>query len=698
MQDESIYEHLKEAQQALEESRLQDARDLLFGILAHRREVTDSDVIASACQMLGFIRLKLNDPDIINSAVEMALEEARRRGDRFLEALCLGSRATEYIHENRFAEAVRDLEQSLRLADEFDRPLAVGRLRSSLAHAYFQQDDFVRASLEIELSIVQLESTPNQVSIKRAYNTATAIYLRMGDYDRALKYGMKSLEIEEGSSNRHGIRVTLLNLGLVYQRTGNVDKARQFYFRAIETDDPADNGSSLAKVFNNLGLLSAADHQPDRAIEYYLSSLEYKKILGDVHGMAAVYENLGVIHLNDRIDLVKAREELETARELFLQTGDSEESLRSEIHLAWVCLEENDPSRAGELLDSCLKNAPGIANADIKTEILRLSAQLLDRLGEYKSAYNTLQDYLLQYQASINREKIRALQEIETRFSVEKAERERVIANQQVEIYRLENLDLSQRVEEEVRKRQQQQEIIIQKSKLESIGRMATSMAHEMGQPLSIIAFGADIIQQNLVRADHLDPTTAEILEETRDCIRQMRTIIDNVRTFARDQKDTVLEQVDVNFALERTLALCHRQLDDLNITLTVDYRATELILGNTRKLQQVLLNLIANAQDAVEEKAGQADFPGYEKRIDIRTYDEGDNVVIEIADNGEGIPPENLDHIFEPFFTTKSESSGTGLGLSICYGIIGEMRGTIQAANHESGGTTVRVRLPGLN
>jgi two-component system, NtrC family, sensor kinase len=109
-------------------------------------------------------------------------------------------------------------------------------------------------------------------------------------------------------------------------------------------------------------------------------------------------------------------------------------------------------------------------------------------------------------------------------------------------------------------------------------------------------------------------------------------------------------------------------------------------IQASPTEMQQVLLNLINNALDAMEKKGGQ---------LDIVTESQGDNIIVTVEDTGPGIPASNLGRLFDPFFTTKPVGKGTGLGLSICYGIINKMGGKIEVASTVGVGTTFRIILP---
>jgi len=119
------------------------------------------------------------------------------------------------------------------------------------------------------------------------------------------------------------------------------------------------------------------------------------------------------------------------------------------------------------------------------------------------------------------------------------------------------------------------------------------------------------------------------------------------------------------------------------------------MILADSGRLEQVIINLLLNARDALDEKWQSPEYSKGEKKIELNTRSENKSVVVTISDNGSGIPDTYLDKIFEPFFTTKEVGHGTGLGLSISYGIIQECEGSIQAVPNVNGGTSFIIKFP---
>ncbi len=248
--------------------------------------------------------------------------------------------------------------------------------------------------------------------------------------------------------------------------------------------------------------------------------------------------------------------------------------------------------------------------------------------------------------------------------------------------------------------------LLIQSGKLATLGEMATGIAHEINQPLG----GISLITQGLILAKNRNKLTEEMLSEKLysivDQVERINKIISHLRTFARQSDDTKKE-VDVKQPLLDVFKLIGEQLIKKNITveLKIDDNLP-LILADHNKLEQIFLNLIGNARDAIDElenlgyktKTENDSFDwirSLDKKIVIKIYSHRENVVIEISDNGIGIPNSIINKVFDPFFTTKEVDKGTGLGLSITYGIVKEFGGTIDVESKEKHGSKFTIKFP---
>ncbi len=237
---------------------------------------------------------------------------------------------------------------------------------------------------------------------------------------------------------------------------------------------------------------------------------------------------------------------------------------------------------------------------------------------------------------------------------------------------------------------------LIHTERMVGIGEMATGIAHEINQPLNTISFGID----NLLHALKNKKADEEYINEKSrkifEGIHRMRTIIDHVRTFSRSNDDYIPSNLSVNEAVENALSLLQGQFKNHGIEVKTDFAedSSVQILGNTYKIEQVILNLLSNARDAIDEKLISSPVD-YNPLISLSTHQEKNHVIITVKDNGNGIMAEHMEFITSPFYTTKEPGKGTGLGLAISYGIIKEHKGVITFASEPGSGTTVTIDLP---
>ena len=236
---------------------------------------------------------------------------------------------------------------------------------------------------------------------------------------------------------------------------------------------------------------------------------------------------------------------------------------------------------------------------------------------------------------------------------------------------------------ENVSSRVKLEESLQQSEKLSSIGLLAAGVAHEVNTPLTGVS---SYTQMLLGMIPETDPKHA-LLQKMQRQTDRASNIVGNLLNFSRTGNAIESSEIDINKLLDDTLQLLEPQLRKSNVGIIKEYtKIPPRIFGNSGKLQQVFTNLILNARDAM--------FDG--GTITLSTsINNADEVDIEVADTGEGIPPENLNKIFDPFFTTKGVGNGTGLGLAVTYGIVQEHSGTIEVRSENGVGTTFSLVFP---
>ncbi len=244
----------------------------------------------------------------------------------------------------------------------------------------------------------------------------------------------------------------------------------------------------------------------------------------------------------------------------------------------------------------------------------------------------------------------------------------------------------------------QKQAQLAHSGRLSALGEMATTIAHEVGQPLQIIRTSAGIIRDEIRDGGVTVEEIAPLAEKIMGQVDRAAQIIKNVRSFARqDAGELVLGAAELRHILEDALDFFARQFTDHAIAFTLEVaEAIPDARLNPQKFQQVVVNLLSNARFAVDERAPQA-RPPYRKSIYIRLYPEPDrrHLVLDVEDNGTGMTPETRARCMDPFYTTKPSGEGTGLGLTILGGIVQEFGGRVVVESQPGEGTIFRIQLP---
>jgi histidine kinase len=255
-------------------------------------------------------------------------------------------------------------------------------------------------------------------------------------------------------------------------------------------------------------------------------------------------------------------------------------------------------------------------------------------------------------------------------------------------VYLVTTSDITQRLETEQQ--------LIQASKMATLGEMATGVAHELNQPLSVIKTASRFFMKKINKKEKIeDDVLFSMSKEIDSYIDRATKIINHMRQFGR-QSDITLEKLQVNAVLKKALEILAQQLRVRGIEVVWDLEQDlPLVMADSDRLEQVFINLLINARDAIDERWKSQLHQKGDKAITLKTRSNAKVITVEIHDTGAGIPDPILERIFEPFFTTKKVGQGTGLGLSISYGIIKDCKGSIQAVSHKDKGAGFIIKFP---
>jgi two-component system, NtrC family, sensor kinase len=239
----------------------------------------------------------------------------------------------------------------------------------------------------------------------------------------------------------------------------------------------------------------------------------------------------------------------------------------------------------------------------------------------------------------------------------------------------------------------QAQDEIIKSEKLASVGRLSAGVAHEIGNPIGIVLGYLDLLKSPEVRGDE----RADYLNRMESEVTRIKRIIRQLLDFSRPSSGAP-EQTHVHERITSTMNMLGPQPMMEGIETETRFLAKEdLVLADPNHLQQVFLNIVMNAADAIATMDGSPGG-GVERKIAIKTLNADQVIQICFSDTGPGIQAEEVTRIFDPFYTTKEPGKGTGLGLSVCYRIVEGLGGTIRAESVLGKGTSIIITLPVMN
>ena len=250
---------------------------------------------------------------------------------------------------------------------------------------------------------------------------------------------------------------------------------------------------------------------------------------------------------------------------------------------------------------------------------------------------------------------------------------------------------------EDITKRKQAEEELIQSEKMVSLGQLAASVVHEVNNPLAGIMVYVKLFLKKYKENKIQDESTERQLQKMEKELDRTTRIIRNLLTFAR-QSESSMSPIDINNAVEAALLLVGNQINLEHIGLEKNYDPQlPKVLADFNNIQQVLINIILNAIQAMPEGGNLIIATSVAKGVRVEDTKK-DTVKIDIRDTGIGIPKENLNKLFTPFFTTKERGKGVGLGLSVVHGIIGKHKGKIEVESEQDVGTTFSIYLEVMN
>lgn len=678
----------------------------LLGLMAGRLHANTPDTLLADSLVRASLALRHAKPDSAVALAKKALAviETKRLQDR--KAAALRALGLAEMYSGNLSRALNIQIQTLSAYRAIGDSLGVAVAMINIGNVYKRQGNYT-AALEHQLQALKLRekfaASPDAIAV--CYNNIGNLYRVLDDYEAAIDFHQRALTIRTTASDSSGMGASYSNMAVIYMLAESYDTAELYYKQALEIQLATKNKQEIATCYAGLATLHRNTKNYEQAEIYYLQALEINEAIGNKIKIARNLNNMGRMYL-----------------------------------------EQEKPDKALPLLERALDLAKQAESTIFVQYLSRDLAQAYEQKGDYEAAYQNhlvfsgLRDSFLgeEYRQNLARLKVEYEDEqkeatisgLELRNQLRTRERNLILLGAGLLLLALfyifwinrqrqQNLmklqaekEHSENLLSELRQAQSQ---VIHAEKMASLGQLTAGVAHEINNPINFIASNVKAldldfkdIEQLLkkvagltscddpgqcveeimklseeIEADYLRTEINELIQGIERGTERTQNIVNSLRTFSRDTQEAFVE-ADIHEGIESTLIILNSQLLH-RINVHKDYGKLPLIKCQINKLNQVFLNILNNAIQAIDGKGD----------IYIRTCLENDQVKISFKDTGKGMDETTRRRIFEPFFTTKEIGKGTGLGLSISYGIIEQHQGKITVESEPGKGTEFVICLP---
>ncbi|WP_425389643.1 tetratricopeptide repeat-containing sensor histidine kinase [Ekhidna sp.] len=596
-------------------------------------------------------------------------------------------------------------EEALELSKTLGDSALISKSLRLIAGVHYYKGDYDK-SLEFNQKALKIaQALEDSALINNGFNNIGLLYYNLGSYQTALEYLLRSRGIKERIGEIYGLTTTLNNIGLVFERIKEYETARAYFEEAYDVSIEIVNRDTELYSLNNIGITYLREGKIDEALGYFRRGLKLGEEIENINWGAVSARGIAEVLMtkgeNDSVEYY-----LEKSLKASDSIDDKKGLAEAYYLMAKNSLMNEDYDGALDNLSKCESWANQIQVRQQQLDNLKLYSEIYDKQGneelenEYLSQYINLRDSLFQDVMSRNLDLIPIkIKEEQDRFLLTEQQikiRNQVITNQLFTVIIIITMPLLviliillrknhkknkelQRNNEELK---QTQKLLITSEKMASLGVLAAGVGHEINNPLNFIKNGIEALSSKI--GDDKDEELKSYFRIVNEGVDRATNIVKSLSHFSR-KGPSIDERCNIHEIIENCLLILHNKIRNrIRVATNFTDQGAEL-KGNEGRLHQAMMNIISNAEQAIDE----------EGTIEISTRKKNGFMEIEIADDGEGIPEENLLKISDPFFTTKPPGEGTGLGLFITFSIVEEHGGSIDVQSTPNEGTKFIIKLP---
>ncbi|MCP5049387.1 MAG: tetratricopeptide repeat protein [bacterium] len=657
-------------------------------------------------------------------------------------ANCLNRAGIIYKNQSQYHRALECYLESLKIREKMGHKKDIAQSCNNIGNIYKTLGHYSRA-LEYYLKSVALyREIGYKKGMSHSLNNIGIIYCNQGNYTRALEYHLKSLKLHEETGDRKRMSYSYNNIGLVYDSLGNHDRALEYYFKSLKIKKELGNKSRIAGAYINIGIIYQKQDNHQQALEYFSKSLQLYREAGDKKGLSRAYGNIGSIYqkqgqysqaLKYHFKGLKIKAEIGYKKGIVLSYHN--------IGIIYRGLTQFEKSL--DYFRKALELSVEMNSRDVTKESYKELSKTYAAAGNYKKAFEYHTRYSDLKDTLFNKEKHNEIAKVQTRYEVEKKEKENQLLRQNNQIQQLalekQELSLQKRknlvtafifisllmvillaiIYNRFRLKQKANRIIrAEKEKAvnanQAKSEFLANMSHEIRTPMNTVLGFTQIVASETHNPRHRDYLKI-VSESGNTLLRLINDILDLSRIEA-GKMELEMETVDPRDILNQIKQIFSTKIaeKDLEFQVETDPGLPPALMLDSLRLRQVLLNLVGNAVKfthagfiklAVGIHGADYDFSHGRTRTNTdKTNTDKDrlNIIFTVQDSGIGIPSNQQQRIFEAFQQQEGQQmetyGGTGLGLSICQRLVRMMGGKLSVQSQEGKGSTFFVHLKNVS
>ncbi len=702
-----------------------------------------SDLIAQ-----GQLLLKKNPDKTLDIGLQ-ALVAAKKERDSQSEAAALLLLADANLNLLQFDNSIRYFNRALSIFTSVNNKEMMAKSMLGIAKVYELTKNVDLAIQPLEMGFKVFESLSNKSLFVDYLLKLGELHIEQGTHKRAQHYISEALGLLSKKSIRINprekfqIRANSL-MGQALKNLGDLKGSLNYYRTSGSIAIKLHDTLSYGYILREIGISFFLTQNLDSALHYFTLSYSISQNISDTLGLIQSLEGLGDYHFETQSynqAITYYTQEYTLASILKNITS----SIAALVKISRCQFALGDYPTSTRYLNRALTIAQENNLTSSKADVYRYLAAINEAQGRYKDALDYYKMWTELRDSIYYEETGQRLAKLQILYEITQKDKENEILKQNSEIQKLQiaksryqmrflitvliviaiilvflvmlyrnkqkeiakqreteqriteiNKELERRMIEEIKKQEKQQQLLAQKSKLESLGTLAAGIAHEINQPLGGISMGLDNILMKMSDKNCNEEYLKDKINSLFENVERIKKIIDHIRYFSRTQKPVTFSSVNLNDVVKSALFMVSAQYENHGVTIeTVLDKSLPSTTADKYKLEQVLLNLLSNAKYALDEKGKKSNDPTYRKKIRIETLKDENMIYLKVWDNGTGIPQKIIEKIFDPFFTTKGEDKGTGLGLSISYGFIKDLLGEFRVESEPGEYTLFEISIP---